>query len=250
MAVLGAPTPKAPISPESSGLQNHTVTQENLPQVLGHLWKKTCASEYGGPGDPSTKGDLGSSGVHLTGRMAFAELNGGTALGKLPDGAKVAIKYRDRYVIAERLDIGAGGAPCSGHIRTIDLWYETARALGFPGLGEVEYIIQPTESAKIKQSEEEEKREKAENNPCNVKSGVPLIGGGVDATGNAICKIALFFRDLGKVLNFLTSSSGWVRIGKVLLGAIVVILAINQLSKLGGGPDAIGTAQRVGEATV
>lgn len=99
------------------------------------------ASDYGGPGDPSTRGDTGASGQHLTGKMAFAELSMGTALGHLPMGTKLRITYRKsgeelgKSVVAEKLDIGAGGDAVSGHARRIDLWYQTAKALGFNGTG-------------------------------------------------------------------------------------------------------------------
>lgn len=101
------------------------------------------ASEYGGPGDP-TSGHVGSSGVNLTGRMAFAELMMGHALGDLPYGTKLRISYRankeeaGKTVIAEKLDIGLGGNPINGHARRVDLWYQTAHALDFKGLGVIE----------------------------------------------------------------------------------------------------------------
>ena len=102
-----------------------------------------AASEYGGPGDPSS-GHIGASGVDLTGKMAFAELDMGFSLGHLPMGTKLRIYRREseetepKVVIAEKLDIGRGGGPVSGHHRRIDLWYETAKALGFHGLGFVQ----------------------------------------------------------------------------------------------------------------
>jgi hypothetical protein len=96
--------------------------------------KVVGASEFGGPGDPSS-GTHGYRGDDLRGKMAFAELGMGTALGGLPYRAKLQITYNGRSVIAEKLDIGRGGSPVQGHPRAIDLWYETARALGFSGLG-------------------------------------------------------------------------------------------------------------------
>lgn len=92
-----------------------------------------CASMYGGASDPSS-GVHGYKGDTLTGRMAFAELNMGTALGNLPYKQKVRVTYKGKSVVAEKLDIGAGGAGCGGHSRAIDLWWETARAIGFNGL--------------------------------------------------------------------------------------------------------------------
>lgn len=43
--------------------------------------------------------------------------------------------------------------------------------------------------------------------------------------------------DLGKILGFLLTSSGWLRIGKVLVGTILLLIALDQLSKLAGGPS-------------
>ena len=90
------------------------------------------ASYYGGPSD-GTSGTVGSSGVSLPGKMAFAELAMGKALGGLPYHTKLKVGYNGKSVIAEKLDIGAGGDPVGGHNRAIDLWYETAQAIGMPG---------------------------------------------------------------------------------------------------------------------
>lgn len=91
------------------------------------------ASEYGGPGDPHTKGDTGSSQEHLTGKLAFAELQMGHALGDLPMHTKLQITYKGVTVVAEKLDIGLGGAPVKGHATRVDLWWELARTLKFKG---------------------------------------------------------------------------------------------------------------------
>lgn len=93
-----------------------------------------CASDFGGPHDPST-GSHGYHGDLLTGRMAYAELGMGTLLGGLPYKQRARITYQGKSVVAEKLDIGAGGAGCGGHARALDLWWQTAQALGFSGLG-------------------------------------------------------------------------------------------------------------------
>jgi CHAP domain len=112
------------------------------------------ASEYGGPGDPGTPSDHSSSGVALDGHIAFAELglpsagdpnpydarNLGTALGygkALPFHSTVQITANGRSVVAEKLDIGAGGPPVGDppHQRDIDLWWQTAQALGVDPTG-------------------------------------------------------------------------------------------------------------------
>jgi len=111
------------------------------------------ASEYGGPGDPTTATDHSASGVALDGHMAFAELglpaddanpndarNLGIALGygkALPFSATVRITANGRSVIAEKLDVGSGGPPVGNppHQRDIDLWWQTAQALGLDPTG-------------------------------------------------------------------------------------------------------------------
>lgn len=93
--------------------------------------KAVCASVYGGPNDHTSS--TGYHGDNLNGTMAFAELRLGTALGNLPYRQKIRISYKGRSVVAIKLDVGAGGAGCGGHSRDIDLWWETANALGFSG---------------------------------------------------------------------------------------------------------------------
>lgn len=102
--------------------------------------KPYCASVFGGPSDPGT-GSHGYHGDKLNGTMAYAELSMGTALGKLPYKQRARITYKGKSVIAEKLDIGGGGAGCGGHVRAVDLWWETARALGFNGLGVVTFEL-------------------------------------------------------------------------------------------------------------
>jgi hypothetical protein len=95
------------------------------------------ASEYGGPGDPSS-GTVGSSGVDLaTHPDSYAELGGtsfqtATAMGGLPYETPLRISYRGRSVIAYKRDIGLGGGPVDGLARRIDLWWQLAAALGAP----------------------------------------------------------------------------------------------------------------------
>jgi hypothetical protein len=112
------------------------------------------ASEYGGPGDSTTPTDHSSSGVALDGHMAFAELglpsasdpnpfdarNLGTALGygkALPFHTTVQITANGKSVVAEKLDVGEGGPPVGdpSHQRDIDLWWQTAQALGVDPTG-------------------------------------------------------------------------------------------------------------------
>lgn len=95
------------------------------------------ATEYGGPGDPSS-GTVGASGVSLIAQPdSFAELGGTTfasagALGGLPYGTPLEISAGGRSVVAYKEDIGLGGGPIAGYPRAIDLWWQLARSLGLP----------------------------------------------------------------------------------------------------------------------
>jgi cell wall-associated NlpC family hydrolase len=95
------------------------------------------ATEYGGPGDPSS-GTIGSSGVDLTTHPdSYAELGGtsfdtATAMGGLPYQTPLRITWGDHSAIAYKRDIGLGGGPIDGLSRRIDLWWQFAQALGVP----------------------------------------------------------------------------------------------------------------------
>jgi hypothetical protein len=95
------------------------------------------ATEYGGPGDPSS-GTVGSSGVDLDAHPdSYAELGGlsfqtATALGGLAYETPLRITWGGHSVIAYKRDIGLGGGPIDGLPREIDLWWELAGALGIP----------------------------------------------------------------------------------------------------------------------
>jgi hypothetical protein len=95
------------------------------------------ATEYGGPGDP-TSGTVGASGVSLPGQPdSFAELGGtsfvtAVALGGLPYGTPLEITAGRRSVVAYKEDIGLGGGPIDGRPREIDLWWQLAGRLGIP----------------------------------------------------------------------------------------------------------------------
>ena len=95
------------------------------------------ATEYGGPGDPSS-GTVGSSGANLLQLSdSYAELGGttfqtATAMGGLPYLTPLRITYGDGSTIAYKRDIGLGGAPIDGLPRVLDLWWELAGRLGIP----------------------------------------------------------------------------------------------------------------------
>jgi hypothetical protein len=95
------------------------------------------ATEYGGPGDPSS-GTVGASGVSLVAHPdSYAELGGytfqtATAMGGLPYMTPLRITWGGRSALAYKRDFGLGGGPVDGLPRVIDLWWELAGALGIP----------------------------------------------------------------------------------------------------------------------
>jgi hypothetical protein len=95
------------------------------------------ATEYGGPGDPSS-GVIGSSGANLLDLPdSYAELGGetfqtATAMGGLPYLTPLRITWGTRSTIAYKRDIGLGGGPIDGLPRVLDLWWELATRLGVP----------------------------------------------------------------------------------------------------------------------
>jgi hypothetical protein len=95
------------------------------------------ATEYGGPGDP-TSGAIGASGANLLQHPdSYAELGGytfptATAMGGLPYMTPLRITWGRRSAIAYKRDFGFGGPPIEGYARVIDLWWELAESLGIP----------------------------------------------------------------------------------------------------------------------
>jgi cell wall-associated NlpC family hydrolase len=99
--------------------------------------ERVGATEYGGPGDPSS-GFIGASGANLLQHPdSYAELGGttfqtATAMGGLPYMTPLRITYSTRSAIAYKRDFGLGGGPIDGLPRVIDLWWELADRLGIP----------------------------------------------------------------------------------------------------------------------
>jgi hypothetical protein len=95
------------------------------------------ATEYGGPGDPSS-GITGARGDNLLEHPdTYAELGGltwdtATAMGGLPYMTPLRITFSDHSAIAYKRDFGLGGGPIDGLPRVIDLWWEFAGHLGIP----------------------------------------------------------------------------------------------------------------------
>ncbi len=95
------------------------------------------ATEYGGPGDPSS-GTVGARGDNLLEHPdTYAELGGltwqtATRLGGLPYMTPLRITWGNHSAIAYKRDFGFGGGPIDGFPRDIDLWWEFAERLGIP----------------------------------------------------------------------------------------------------------------------
>jgi hypothetical protein len=125
----------------SGGLATATAVAGSAPAgiVLGPpgTGQLVGATEYGGPGDPSS-GVTGSSGANLLQLPdSYAELGGdtfqtATAMGGLPYLTPLRISWGDRSAMAYKRDIGLGGGPIAGLPRVLDLWWELAGQLGIP----------------------------------------------------------------------------------------------------------------------
>jgi cell wall-associated NlpC family hydrolase len=99
--------------------------------------QRVGATEYGGPGDPSS-GTVGASGQSLLAHPdSYAELGGttfttATAMGGLPYMTPLRISWGGHSALAYKRDFGLGGGPIAGLPRVIDLWWQFAEALGIP----------------------------------------------------------------------------------------------------------------------
>jgi hypothetical protein len=104
------------------------------PPGIGRL---VGATEYGGPGDPSS-GVLGASGANLLQHPdTYAELGGvsfqtATAMGGLPYMTPLRITWGGHSAIAYKRDFGLGGGPIAALPRVIDLWWQLAERLAIP----------------------------------------------------------------------------------------------------------------------
>ena len=179
---------------------------------------------YGGPSDPSS-GHKGADGTTLDGTMSIAELGMGAALGHLPYGTELYVNYNGKTVKAVKHDIGLGGIPIQGHARRIDLWYETANALGFSGTGLVTVarvdgkpINGPHDTAQLDSSRF--------GQLAPTRAGVKAGGAAGNAIANAVQTLANVFKSIFQFLSKLFSIRGLeVALGLVLATASLVMLA-------------------------
>jgi hypothetical protein len=99
--------------------------------------QRVGASEYGGPGDPSS-GSVGASGQNLIQHPdSYAELGGYTfqtavAMGGLSYMTPLRVSWGGHSAIAYKRDFGFGGGPIDGLPRVVDLWWQFAGRLGIP----------------------------------------------------------------------------------------------------------------------
>ncbi len=92
------------------------------------------ASEYGPPGvDPTVHGNDGAYALLRRGDVARLQ-SGGPLFPELAPLSLLRLTATpDRTIIARVADWGTGGGPVAGHVRAVDLWWQTANALGLPG---------------------------------------------------------------------------------------------------------------------
>lgn len=200
------------------------------------------ASMYGGPTDPGTPGSSGSCGD--TKGMTYAELGMGQNLGGLPCGTPLVITHNGHSVTAHKEDIGLGGASVNGHSRDIDLWYETAAAIGFNGTGLVTISRQDGQPIKATGGTPGAPGTPGSNPPPAQSQGsggclsVPLAG---NLLPQSACDL---FSTMGGVLKFLTSESGWLRMGKVIAGGAFLMVSIDMMMKGTTGVSPINAAKK------
>ena len=114
-------------------------------QLQPDHWYRVGATEYGGPGDP-TSSAWGASGAYLpsvpdsfaelsvldtnpanTGTFTFQDAN---ALNNLPYGTAVRVAAGDRQRVLYKRDVGYGQGPGQAIPYRVDVWWQSAAALG------------------------------------------------------------------------------------------------------------------------
>ena len=129
-ALLGSASPPASCAAPDGGIAVAATGGSSSGQPVG-------ATEYGGPGDPSS-GTVGASGTSLLAHPdSYAELGGitfqtATAMGGLPYLTPLRVTWEGRSAVAYKRDFGLGGGSVDGLPRAIDLWWQFAAALRIP----------------------------------------------------------------------------------------------------------------------
>lgn len=176
-------------------------------------------------------------------QLSYAELSSNTpsasgagdnfnAMGDLPCGTPLEIGYNGKSVVAYKADVGGGGAGLSGHPRVIDLYQNTAKALGFTGLGLVHI-------------------RRLDGQPIGGVVGKPVSLKGnpfADLSATGRNPIAAGTHDASQALSSLDflqelfSGALWLTVAKVIGGGILVLVGIIFLLK---GSDSV--AQTAGK---
>jgi hypothetical protein len=144
----GAGNPPCQAVPTATGTTNGSAPSGMFAQPLQlqpDHWYRVGATEYGGPGDP-TSGAWGASGAYLpsvpdsfaelsvletnpanTGTFTFQDAN---ALNILPYGTALRVAVGDRQRVLYKRDVGYGQGPGQAIPYRIDVWWQSAAALG------------------------------------------------------------------------------------------------------------------------
>jgi len=99
------------------------------PAAARQVWHRAGASTFGGPCEPGEH--TGYRGVWLPGTLSFAELGMGTAMGGLPNRARIRVLdlRTHRRINVTKNDVGFGGSDVFGVRRTVDLYWTATHAL-------------------------------------------------------------------------------------------------------------------------
>lgn len=131
-------------------------------------------------------GATGYKGDSLPGTYSYAELGDGNALGGLDHKQKLAISYKGKTVVAEKLDIGAGGDPVDGKERAIDLYQnKTANYLGVDSEGvavvHVQGVDNSTPLGPVSSSDIGDSTDNSESPSCCPSTGAQNHAGNAES---------------------------------------------------------------------
>jgi hypothetical protein len=175
-------------------------------KLTGSTWGPDNDKQGGGHDDTGVNdydnGALGTGapvGTKPDAPASFAELDNGKALGGLDDHTKVEIKYKNKMIVAERNDNGGGGGDVKGAHRAVDLWWETAKLLGFDaGLDTVQVRVATDQNVAATP---------LNGKPADAAANSDTGGGGCCSNTSAAGNEALTGGDnVEKVFNYFTSA--------------------------------------------